>query len=405
VAEVRPHQPQQSQHAHQLGDDAESSRVEVTLPSASYSVHIGHGLLTHLAAIVHAACPRAKRILLVQDAGVPSQTRLIAAHALSSDFGVAEAMLTATEAAKSVESLAYLWSALADARLDRDDVVVALGGGIVTDVAGFAAATYRRGIAVIQCPTTLLSMVDASVGGKTGINLSSSRGTLKNMAGSFHQPAAVAADVATLTTLPPREFRAGMAEVIKHALIEHSITGQSTLLPRLASLSAISHSDASLPSLIEANVRIKATVVAQDERETAADELGGRALLNLGHTFAHAIEPLPNLSPTGLPIDAPLKHGEAVGLGLIAAAATARHLGLIDSGYQQQITNLVGSAGLPTAVADLPDADSLIARMAMDKKVRGGNLRLILPTSPGCAAVRADVPVEAIRTGWGAIDR
>jgi 3-dehydroquinate synthetase len=339
----------------------------------------------------------------VQDAGVPSQNRLIAAHSLASEFTIAEAMLTPTEAAKSADSLAHLWSTLADAALDRDDAVVALGGGIVTDVAGFAAATYRRGIPVIQCPTTLLSMVDASVGGKTGINLPSSRGILKNMAGSFHQPAAVVADVATLTTLPAREFRAGIAEVIKHALIEASITGSASLLPHLQSLGSISPSDSHLPNLIEANVRIKATVVAQDERETAADEVGGRALLNLGHTFAHAIEPLPNLSPTGLAADAPLKHGEAVALGLIAAAATASHLGLIHPSYQQHITNLIASTGLPTAITTLPDADSLIARMALDKKVRSGTLRLILPTGPARAAVRSDVPREAIAAGWNAI--
>lgn len=377
--------------------------MQVKLPSANYPVHIGRGVLTNLAAVVHAACPRAKRVLLVQDVGVPSQTRLIAAHALASDFAVAEAMLTATETAKSADSLTHLWSALADARLDRDDVVVALGGGIVTDVAGFAAATYRRGVPIVQCPTTLLSMVDASVGGKTGINLPSSRGTLKNMAGSFHQPAAVVADVATLTTLPLREFRAGMAEVIKHGLIEASITGKANLLPGLQSLGSISPSDTHLPDLIEANVRIKATVVAQDEREAAADEVGGRALLNLGHTFAHAIEPLPNLSPTGLSAEAPLKHGEAVGLGLIAAAATAHHLGLIDLGYQQQITNLVASTGLPTGVIGLPDAQTLIGRMAMDKKVRGGTLRMILPTGLGRAQVMADVPREAIAAGWGVI--
>ncbi|MBU6413528.1 MAG: 3-dehydroquinate synthase [Planctomycetes bacterium] len=396
---------QRHNHVTRGDDDKESSCVQVVLPSAAYPVHIGSGLLSSLAAIVHACCPRAKRVLLVQDAGVPSQTRLIAAHSLASEFTIAEAMLTATEAAKSADSLAHLWSALADAALDRDDAVVALGGGIVTDVAGFAAATYRRGIPVIQCPTTLLSMVDASVGGKTGINLPSSRGTLKNMAGSFHQPAAVVADVDTLNTLTHREFRAGMAEVIKHALIEHSVSGTSTLLPQLQRTPQWTAASPGLADLIAANVRIKASVVAKDERETASDAVGGRALLNLGHTFAHAIEPLSNLSPSGNPADAPLKHGEAVGLGLIAAAATSRHLGLIDSGYQSQITGLVASAGLPTGIGALPPADTLIERMRLDKKVRAGSLRLILPTGTATAAVLADVPVEAIRAGWRAIDR
>lgn len=380
--------------------------IPVTLPSVAYPVHVGPDLLSALAAIVHAVAPRARRVLLVQDSGLPSHTRLIAAHALAAEFNVSESILTPSEPAKSLDTLAILWSALADARLDRDDAVVALGGGIITDVAGFAAATYRRGIPIIQCPTTLLSMVDASVGGKTGINLPSSRGILKNMAGSFHQPAAVVADVFTLSTLSPREYRAGLAEIIKHALIERSITGSSHLLGALtASLSSFT-SPSDLPALtdlIAANVRIKAAVVMFDERETAPDSVGGRALLNLGHTFAHAIEPLAHLSPTSQPTDAPLKHGEAVALGLIAAARTACRLGLVDQAYEATIRALVQAAGLPIAVVGLPDDDALLARMALDKKVRAGTLRLILPTGPGTAAVFPDVAPDAIAVGWAAI--
>jgi 3-dehydroquinate synthetase len=386
----------------------ESVTIPVTLPSAEYPVHIGAGLLSSLGAIVHVAVPRARRVLLVQDSGVPSHTRLIAAHALATDFTVTESILTASEPAKSIDTLGTLWGALADGKLDRDDVVVALGGGIITDVAGFAAATYRRGIPIVQCPTTLLSMVDASVGGKTGINLPSSRGILKNMAGSFHQPAAVVADVSTLLTLSPREYRAGLAEVIKHALIERSITGSSNLLDLLTSSFTRFTTPvdlAALTDLIAANIRIKAAVVALDERETAPDAVGGRALLNLGHTFAHAIEPLAQLSPTGNPSDAPLKHGEAVGLGLVAAASTARHLGLIDAAYQSQIGALIQMAGLPCEVGGLPDDATLLGRMALDKKVRGGLTRLILPTGPGTAAVFPDVASDAIAVGWSAIRR
>jgi 3-dehydroquinate synthetase len=382
--------------------------IPVTLPSAEYPVHIGSGLLSSLGAIVHAAAPRARRVLLVEDAGVPSHTRLIAAHALATDFTVCESILVASELAKSMDTLGRLWGALADGKLDRDDVVVALGGGIITDVAGFAAATYRRGIPIIQCPTTLLSMVDASVGGKTGINFPSSRGILKNMAGSFHQPAAVVADVSTLATLLPREYRAGLAEVIKHALIERSITGSSNLLELLtASITRFTTAAdlAALTDLIAANIRIKAAVVAADERETAADAVGGRALLNLGHTFAHAIEPLAQLSPTGNASDAPLKHGEAVGLGLIAAAATARYLGVIDAAYQSQIGALIQMSGLPRVVEGLPDDAALLGRMALDKKVRGGTTRLILPTGAATASVFPDVASEAIAVGWSGIRR
>lgn len=386
----------------------DSLLIPVTLPSAAYPVHVGNGLLSSLAAIVHAVVPRARRVLLVQDSGVPSHTRLVAAHALAADFAVTESVLTPSESAKSVDSLAAMWSALAEAKLDREDVVIALGGGIITDVAGFAAATYRRGIPIVQCPTTLLSMVDASVGGKTGINLPSSRGILKNMAGSFHQPSAVVADVSVLTTLSPREYRAGLAEVIKHALIERSITNSSGLLSMLAS-SLQSFSEprdlSSLADLIAANIRIKSAVVTADERETAPDAVGGRALLNLGHTFAHAIEPLAHLSPSADPAQAPLKHGEAVALGLIAAATTARHLSLIDDQYCDQIRKLIEAAALPTAVGGLPEDPALLARMALDKKVRSGTTRLILPTGPATAAVFPDVASEAIAVGWASIRR
>lgn len=386
----------------------DSLLIPVTLPSAAYPVHVGNGLLSSLAAIVHAVVPRARRVLLVQDSGVPSHTRLVAAHALAADFAVTESVLTPSEPAKSVDSLATMWSALAEAKLDREDVVIALGGGIITDVAGFAAATYRRGIPIVQCPTTLLAMVDASVGGKTGINLPSSRGILKNMAGSFHQPSAVVADVSVLTTLSPREYRAGLAEVIKHALIERSITNSSGLLSMLAS-SLQSFSEprdlSSLAHLIAANIRIKSAVVTADERETAPDAVGGRALLNLGHTFAHAIEPLAHLSPSADPAQAPLKHGEAVALGLIAAATTARHLSLIDDQYCDQIRKLIEAAALPTAVGGLPEDPALLARMALDKKVRSGTTRLILPTGPATAAVFPDVASEAIAVGWASIRR
>jgi 3-dehydroquinate synthetase len=259
-------------------------------------------------------------------------------------------------------------------------------------------------------------MVDASVGGKTGVNLaipsrqpsnpSASPTLLKNMVGAFWQPRAVLADIDTLASLPPRIFRAGLAECIKHAMLSAGLPAPhadpdlldwtESAFPRILAQDA-----AALTELISRNVRTKAAIVARDEREE--DDSGGRALLNLGHTFAHAIETISHLSPDTNPAHAPLQHGEAVALGLIAAASTAAAAQLAPADLPARITRLIAAAGLPTRVGNLPPPDEIVARMAHDKKTLAGRLRLILPTAPGHAAVFTDPALQAIQSGIRAI--
>ncbi len=347
----------------------------------------------------------AGRAFLVVDDNLPAETIGVAAASLESvGFAVSVERLVATETNKSVAAAERLLVALDLSGHERRDPVVALGGGIVGDIAGFAAAVYRRGVPVIQCPTTLLAMVDASVGGKTGVNLAVAGSLRKNMVGSFWQPRIVVADVASLRSLGDRQFRAGLAECLKHGMIAGEID------PALADWTAASlprlhcRDEAAIAELVERNVRIKAAIVAGDEREESTGA-GGRASLNLGHTFAHAIETIPHLSPDDDPANAPLLHGEAVALGLVAASACSETLGMAGAGFTDRVRRLVADAGLPVAVADLPGDDALLAAMLHDKKVAGGRLRLVLPIGPGRAEVVDDPPVAAVRAGLDAIRR
>jgi 3-dehydroquinate synthetase len=383
-----------------------SRRVRVRLGERSYDAIVGEGLLRGLGPRVRRACATARRALLVEDRGVPARTRDAAADSLArAGLLVRRVPLAGGEGVKSPRVLERLLAAAADARLDRDDPIVSLGGGAVGDVAGLAAATYRRGTPWINCPTTLLAMVDAGVGGKTGVNLATRRGLLKNAAGCFHQPRLVVCDVAALRSLPRREFSAGLAECLKHALIARStprrdpslLARTDGLLARPANRPTITDP---LAALIARNVALKAGVVEHDEFERRA--AGGRVLLNLGHTFAHAAETLAGLrTPAGRPLR--LLHGEAVGLGLIAAANSAATLGLCPATLPASVAELVGRAGLPTRVAGLPSAAVLRRRMLDDKKSRGGVLRLILPLALGVCEVVAAPPARAIDAGWDAV--
>ena len=261
----------------------------------------------------------------------------------SAKFAVSCSRQNASESDKSLHSLEVLLAAIATARLDRFDPIIALGGGIVGDLAGLAAATYRRGVPVIQVPTTLLSMVDASVGGKTAANLDvPGIGLLKNFVGAFWQPRAVLVDANTLTTLPSRDFHAGLAECVKHALISADFLDPSLLTWMIVHADDILARHAGkLRELLDRNISIKAKVVAADPHELAPDSAGGRALLNLGHTFAHSIETIPTLSPTTSLADAPLRHGEAVALGLVAASHTAASLGLLPGEQVKAVIKLL----------------------------------------------------------------
>lgn len=375
--------------------------VTVQLPDSPYQVHIGPGVLDRLGPLTAAALgdePFAASLIV--DANLPPAHSARAAASLE-QLGIAthSDSLEPSEPAKSLATLERLLVLLTRAGHGRLDPVIALGGGIVGDVAGFAAASYQRGCPVVQCPTTLLAMVDASVGGKTGVNLSLGDGTLvKNMAGAFHQPRLVLADVTTLASLDPRVFRAGLAECVKHALLAADWNDPSLLdWTRDHADAILAHDPGTLVELITRQVALKARVVAADERELASSAVGGRALLNLGHTFAHAIEPIATLAPAGR--SPPLMHGEAVALGLVAACRTAVCLGLADESLGEAVRSLLATLGLPTAVAGLPDAETIRGAMGLDKKVRRGALRLVLPTEPGRCVVVDDPPADAVVSG------
>ncbi len=362
-----------------------------------YPVTAAPGALAHLAETIRDRAP-ASRAMLVIDHNLPAETVAAAADALrSAGCTVCQHTVEAFEDRKTLRTYGELLRAAAEAGLERNDPWIPLGGGIVGDVAAFAAASYQRGAPVVQCPTTLLAMVDASVGGKTGVNLRllQARGDdllLKNYAGAFWQPKAVLADVSTLASLPDRELRCGLAECLKHAIIASA--QQPDLLAWTVEHTPgfLARDEATLEDLVARNVKIKAGVVAQDEREEADSAAGGRALLNLGHTFAHAIEPIADLN---------LKHGEAVALGLVAAAHAAQALNLYDD--PTPITQAVASAGLPTSVANLPDTPDLTLRMRADKKTRAGQLRLILPMREGGCRVIDNPPESAVAAGWDAL--
>jgi 3-dehydroquinate synthase len=375
--------------------------ITVPIASHAYEVRIGAGLLSHLGPWA-AGLVRGRRACVVTDSNLPATTVAAAVASLSSaGFETCLVALHATEPEKSLETAGRLVTDLASHRLDRLDPVIALGGGIVGDVAGFAAAIYRRGIPVIQCPTTLLSMVDASVGGKTGVNLRTGSALRKNLVGAFHQPALVIADIATLASLPGRELRAGLAECVKHALISSASDGGRLLAWTESALSGILAREAGvLAELVDHNVRLKALIVAQDEREDPDKDI--RALLNLGHTFGHAIETTPGLSPDSDPASAPLHHGEAVALGMVAAARTAQHLGLCPPDLGDRLVALLTRIGLPVRVLGLPGDATIAGAMRDDKKVLAGRLRLVLPTAAGPRVV--DDPGEAaVRAGLDAI--
>jgi 3-dehydroquinate synthetase len=399
--------------------------VMVRAASRHYGVHVGGGLLKRLGELVRTAAP-GRRAYIVADGALPQAFLDLASGSLTTaGFAMSGSRLPATEDRKSIESATQVLQQLLTSKHERTDPIISLGGGIVTDLAGFVAATYRRGVPVIHCPTTLLAMVDAAVGGKTGVNLALPDGSLaKNMVGAFWQPHLVLCDTDTLRTLPLRQLRAGMAECLKHGLLAAGLPegqGRDASLWRwtLDHLDACLRLDAGpLAELIARNIAVKAGVVSNDEREEAPSSAGGRALLNLGHTFAHAIETLPGLEPTGPGLGptnvgsphAPasegrfmLHHGEAVGLGLIAAAAASRSLGMLSEADAGSVRSAVERTGLPTALRGLPDDAVLIERMSHDKKNTAGTLRLILLKSLGEAVVVENPPMDAARAGWAAI--
>jgi 3-dehydroquinate synthase len=346
-----------------------TAALEVRLGTRTYPILFGRDLRSRLAAEAAAVGAAGSRLAAVTDANLER----VQAAALDGMLpGIARVAVEPGEKSKSLEGLGRVLDFMAEERLDRRSVLVAVGGGVVGDLAGFAAAAYLRGIAFWQVPTTLLAMVDSSVGGKTGINLAAG----KNLVGAFHQPAKVFIDTAFLDTLPPREFAAGMAEVIKYGLI-----GDADLLAGLER-EPLTVASADLAEVIRRCCAAKARVVEADEFERAAE--GGRALLNLGHTFGHAIEQVTGYGA--------YLHGEAVAVGLAAAARLSRELGLIGASDVGRIDAVLAAHALPTRLrAPLPWT-ALREAMGRDKKVRAGRLRFVVVESFGVARTRDDVP-------------
>ncbi len=285
------------------------------------------------------------------------------------------------ETSKSLESLGRLLDFLAEERLDRQSVVVALGGGVVGDIAGFTAAIYQRGVDCWQIPTTLLSMVDSSVGGKTGINLTAG----KNLVGAFHQPQYVFIATDFLKTLPAQEFHAGMAEILKYGLL-----GDESLWNELVRQPLLDASDSRLANVIEHSCYMKAVIVESDEQERA--DSGGRALLNLGHTFGHAIE---KVSGYGQYL-----HGEAVAIGMVAASLYSAMQWGWGCESVQQIHDTISAHRLPTRLRQPLPLDELVGAMYSDKKNRKGSMRLVLLERPGKAFTFDHVREEWIRKIW-----
>lgn len=351
------------------------------------------------------------RVVVVIDTGVPDAiTDRVIESLHVGRWNVTTIQMKPSESVKTLATVRGLLLRMQQHKLERGEPIVAIGGGVVGDTVGYAASAYRRGVPVIQCPTTLLAMVDASVGGKTGVNLDVPNAAnpdgpkllMKNAIGAFHQPAAVFADVETLESLTDRDFRCGLAECYKHAMLASDWGDPDLLAWTRSQRAAIMGRDAeTLAALVARSVALKARVVADDERETRPD--GGRATLNLGHTFAHAIETIPGLTPDGDPQNAPLRHGEAVAIGLVAATATAVRAGLCDPVVLDHVRADLNAFELPTSVGGLPDHATLLQTMSHDKKAVGAAPRLILPTSLGSVRVVDTAPVEAIAAGWDAV--
>ncbi|MHC4414775.1 MAG: 3-dehydroquinate synthase [Planctomycetota bacterium] len=358
--------------------------IHVRLGDASYDVTIEPGLLERLGSLVARVAP-SRQVLLAVDERIASRHGLVAGKSLEAAGCAPVAVhLAAAESHKTLTTVQQIYQAMLAGGLERRDPVVALGGGIVGDTAGFAAATYLRGVPLIQVPTTLLAMVDAAIGGKTGVNFDLPDGGLgKNMIGAFWQPKAVFIDPEVLRTLDPRDLRCGLAECVKHALIADAplldvLADQAAAIERLE--------QDRLVALIERCVRIKVAIVERDEREA-----GRRAWLNLGHTFAHAMESVGDLG---------LRHGEAVAVGLVGAAHCAADTGRLQPPDLERVTRLLEVLKLPQRLPRPVDVDRLMRAMRFDKKTAGGCIRLVLPSGLGAVEITDDVPSEVVEAAW-----
>lgn len=364
---------------------ADPATVGVALGDRAYDIVIGRDVLPSLGHRIATLRPGA-RVAIVTDRTVAKHW-LAQAEAALADAGISSSRIVVGEgeSSKSYAVLQDVSEGLIAAKIERNDLVVALGGGVIGDLAGFAASIVRRGVDFVQVPTSLLAQVDSSVGGKTGIN--SPHG--KNLVGAFHQPVLVIADTGVLDTLSPRQFRAGYAEVAKYGVL-----GDSAFFDWLdANQAGIFSGGAAREHAIAMSCRAKAAIVARDERET-----GDRALLNLGHTFGHALEAATGFSDR-------LFHGEGVAVGMVLAAEFSARLNMISAAEAARVQRHLASVGLPTRLQDiagfqqegLGDADTLLALMGQDKKVKRGKLTFILLEQIGKAVIVNDVDPSKVR--------
>jgi 3-dehydroquinate synthase len=355
---------------------AANRSITVPLGTRSYEIQIGPGLIRRAGALIQALAPGAKCAVVADQHVATLHLPALMDGLARSGMEAREIVLAAGEGSKSFQQLEVVCDALLDQELERGDVVVALGGGVIGDLAGFAASILKRGTRLVQVPTTLLAQVDSSVGGKTGINTRHG----KNLIGSFHQPSLVIADTSALDTLDLRQFRAGYAEVVKYGLL-----GDTDFFAWLDAnwRDVFQGTGEARLHAIEMSCRAKAAIVAEDEKE-----FGRRALLNLGHTFGHALEAWASYS-------ARLLHGEAVAIGTVLAFEFSEEAGLSPKGASETVAKHLKAVGLPTAIADVapspdgrgPSARELLTLMAQDKKVKRGRMTLILVRGIGDAFV------------------
>jgi shikimate kinase/3-dehydroquinate synthase len=367
-----------------IGAHREPQRLRVGLGERGYDILVGEGLLARAGALLHPVLP-SRRAVIVTDSDVARLHLPALRQGLeAAGFAVlAEHLVPPGEASKCLAMVQGALEGILGAGADRRTAVIALGGGVVGDLAGFVAAIALRGLPFVQVPTTLLAQVDSSVGGKTGINLSLG----KNLAGAFHQPRLVLADMATLATLPARELRAGWAEVAKHGLIGGDAFWEWC---EQAGPRAVAGEAEALAHAVLESCRLKGAVVAADEREES--EEGGRALLNLGHTFGHALE-----AECGY--GGALLHGEGVAVGLGLAASLSARLGHCAQEWPGRVISHLQAVGLPSRIRDLDrgfSARLLIERMRKDKKARDGAMRFVLFRAPGACFTAGDVPEAAV---------
>ncbi|TAD74107.1 MAG: 3-dehydroquinate synthase [Oscillatoriales cyanobacterium] len=357
-----------------------AATIRVNLPQNAYDIAIGAGLLDHLGDWMRNRSTQTNpKVLLVSN---PQIFRRYGDRAIASlqaaGYQVKTCILPAGERYKTTRSIQKIHDAALDYRLERSSVMVALGGGVIGDMTGFAAATWLRGIAFVQVPTSLLAMVDAAIGGKTGVN--HPRG--KNLIGAFHQPRLVLIDPDLLATLPVRELRAGMAEVIKYGVIwDATLFEQLEAAPRLDRFAAIKPL---LSDILQRSCQAKADVVAQDEKEGDL-----RAILNYGHTIGHAIESLTNYRV--------VNHGEGVAIGMMAAAELAADLGLWDTSNNARQLAVIHKTALPDRIPAEVDPGAIADSLLLDKKVKDGRVRFILPVKIGAVEISDRVPADVLQ--------